>query len=133
MWGFRRSRFCCYSLPCDCADGLITPALWRGQLKSSARPLGAQSANLVAAVPSLHAGFATLVAITLWERAPRWAKPLIAAYPVLMGFMLVATGEHYAIDILAGWIYALVAFMVFWAGRGAVRDRANRLAASAGR
>jgi len=68
--------------------------------------IGAQSANLVAAVPSLHAGFATLVAITLWERAPTWARLLIVAYPLLMGFALVATGEHYVIDIILGAAYA---------------------------
>jgi hypothetical protein len=68
--------------------------------------VGARSANLVAAVPSLHAGFATLVAITLWKRASKWVRPFIAAYPVLMGLMLVATGEHYVIDILLGAAYA---------------------------
>ena len=54
-----------------------------------------ETTNLVAAVPSLHAGFATLVAITLWRSVPRWGRPFLALYPVLMGLMLVATGEHY--------------------------------------
>jgi hypothetical protein len=74
---------------------------------------GAANSNLVAAVPSLHAGFATLVAITLWTRVPRWIRPLVAAYPVLMGFMLVANGEHYAVDILLGAAYAFAAHLLW--------------------
>jgi len=68
---------------------------------------GAQVSNLVAAVPSLHAGYATLVAIALWRSVPRWGRPLLAAYPVLMGLALVATGEHYVVDIILGILYAL--------------------------
>jgi hypothetical protein len=100
-------------------DGYLDPAIGRMggrgfqwlQLKSVRNmiDIGAQSANLVAAVPSLHAGFATLVAITLWPRVPRWARPLVVLYPALMGLMLVATGEHYVSDILLGVAYAFAA------------------------
>ena len=70
---------------------------------------GTKTTNLVAAVPSLHAGFATLVAITLWPSVPRWCRPFLAFYPVLMGLALVATGEHYVVDILLGVGYAFAA------------------------
>jgi hypothetical protein len=70
---------------------------------------GTTTTNLVAAIPSLHAGFATLVAITLWRSVPRWCRPVVAFYPVLMGLSLVATGEHYVVDILLGVGYAFVA------------------------
>src|SRR5688500_18416747 len=63
--------------------GYLDPAIGRFggrgfswmQLKSirTMIEVGASQSNLVAAVPSLHAGFATLVAITLWSRVPRWA------------------------------------------------------------
>jgi membrane-associated phospholipid phosphatase len=67
---------------------------------------GQASVNQVAAMPSLHAAFAALVAMFLWSRVrPVW-RPLLALYAVAMGFTLVATGEHYAIDVLLGWIYA---------------------------
>jgi len=75
--------------------------------------IGAQSTNLVAAVPSLHAGFATLVAITLWKSTPKWLKPLLAMYPVLMGLMLVANAEHYVIDIILGAAYAFAAHFMW--------------------
>ena len=35
---------------------------------------------------------------------------LLAAYPLVMGFALVYSGEHYVVDVLLGWIYAVVAW-----------------------
>jgi len=70
---------------------------------------GTKTTNLVAAVPSLHAGFAALLAITFWRSVPRWARPLLGAYPAVMGMTLVATGEHYVVDILLGVLYAFLA------------------------
>jgi membrane-associated phospholipid phosphatase len=69
--------------------------------------------NLVAAVPSLHAAFAMLVCLFLWSRVRWFWRPLLALYPLAMGFSLVATGEHYVFDILLGWFYA-AAVMVGW-------------------
>jgi PAP2 superfamily len=72
---------------------------------------GSQYANPVAAVPSLHAAYTLLVTLILWRRpAPRWGRLVLAAYPWAMAFALVYTAEHYFVDILLGWIYALVAF-----------------------
>lgn len=46
------------------------------------------------AMPSIHAGFASLIAITLMARiCPRWRYPT-ATYPAVMAFALVYTGEH---------------------------------------
>jgi hypothetical protein len=74
---------------------------------------GQATSNLVAAVPSLHTAFVTLVALFLWRRVrPRW-RPLLVAYPVAMGLTLMATGEHYFFDVVLGWIYA-AAVMAAW-------------------
>ena len=81
---------------------------------------GQASVNQVAAVPSLHAGFAALVAIFLWRKVrPGW-RPLLALYAVAMGLTLVATGEHYAIDVFLGWGYAGAVMFVWgwWEQRG---------------
>jgi membrane-associated phospholipid phosphatase len=75
---------------------------------------GQSSANLVAAVPSLHSAFTALVAMFLWNRVRPRLRPLLALYPLAMGFTLVATGEHYFFDVLLGWLYA-GAVMVAWA------------------
>jgi hypothetical protein len=68
-------------------------------------------ANNVAAVPSLHTAFALLIAVTLWPAVPRYVRPVLALYPVLMGFTLVYTGEHYVFDVLLGWLYTVVALL----------------------
>ena len=66
---------------------------------------GRNLANPYAAIPSLHAGWALLVSITLWPFVSRRWRPLLVAYPIAMGLTLVYTGEHYAIDIFIGWLY----------------------------
>jgi membrane-associated phospholipid phosphatase len=75
---------------------------------------GQSSANLVAAVPSLHSAFTALVAMFLWSRVRPGLRPLLVLYPLAMGFTLVATGEHYFFDVLLGWVYA-GAVMAAWA------------------
>jgi membrane-associated phospholipid phosphatase len=71
---------------------------------------GSQYANPVAAIPSLHAAYTLLITLFLWRLAPWWGRVLLAAYPWAMAFALVYTAEHYVVDILLGWIYALIAF-----------------------
>jgi hypothetical protein len=75
---------------------------------------GQSIVNLVAAVPSLHAGISMLVSLFLWPRVSWWWRPLVAAYPLGMGLMLIATGEHYFFDVALGWLYA-AAVMAGWA------------------
>jgi membrane-associated phospholipid phosphatase len=70
---------------------------------------GYNYANDVAAVPSLHAAFALLIAITLWPRKRTWLRPLVALYPLAMALTLIYTGEHYFSDIALGWIYTVAA------------------------
>ena len=69
---------------------------------------GQASVNLVAAIPSLHAGMTAAVAMFLWHRVHRGWRPLLVAYPLIMAFTLVYTAEHYVIDILLGWVLAVV-------------------------
>ena len=66
--------------------------------------------NPVAAVPSLHAAFATLFALfvtTLFKS--RW-RFLSLVYPAMIYFGTVYQGEHYVFDAVLGAIYALAAF-----------------------
>ena len=91
---------------------------------------GQASSNLVAAVPSLHTAFVTLVAIFLWSRVRPWARPLLLLYPLLMGLTLMATGEHYFFDVLLGWIYAgaVMAGWTLWERRREAHLPAEALA-----
>jgi hypothetical protein len=69
------------------------------------------SPNPVAAVPSMHAGYATLFAIlviAIFGR--RWALPALA-YPFIIFVGTVYAGEHYVIDEILGAAYAGAAFI----------------------
>lgn len=70
---------------------------------------GERYANDVAAMPSLHAAYAMLIALFFWPRV-RWRwRILLVTYAVAMAFSLVYTAEHYVSDVLVGWLYAAVA------------------------
>src|SRR5215208_4352880 len=59
--------------------------------------------NPLAAVPSLHVGYAFIVGailVTLARR--RWVRVLGAVYPAFMLFDVVATGNHFWFDAMAG-------------------------------
>ena len=83
---------------------------------------GQVSVNMVAAIPSLHAALAAMVAAFLWRRVQRRWRPLLAAYVLMMAFTLVYSGEHYVIDILLGWTLAAAVLAVV--GRFESRRRA---------
>jgi membrane-associated phospholipid phosphatase len=69
---------------------------------------GQATADLVAAVPSLHSAGVMLFAIFMWRRVRRPWRVLLVLYPVVMGFILVFTGEHYVTDVLLGWALAVL-------------------------
>jgi membrane-associated phospholipid phosphatase len=69
--------------------------------------------NPLAAVPSLHAGFAFAVSVALVvalrRPAARW---LAAAWTPIVGLSVVATGNHYLFDIAAGVAITLLGGLV---------------------
>jgi hypothetical protein len=73
---------------------------------------GRHYANDVAAVPSLHAAYALLIALYLWRLVPRWARVVLAIYPLAMTWALVYGAEHYVSDCILGWIYAVAAYVL---------------------
>lgn len=74
--------------------------------------MGQAGSNPVAAMPSLHAGAAFLVA-GFAALSLGWAWRLVlAAYAVAMAVTLVYTGEHYVVDVAAGWAVAALALAV---------------------
>jgi hypothetical protein len=87
---------------------------------------GYHYANEVAAVPSLHAALALLVAMSVWP-GRWWTRVLVGAYPLAMAFAIVYTGEHYVADVLLGWLYAVVSFLAIrWVARRIEARRADR-------
>jgi membrane-associated phospholipid phosphatase len=82
--------------------------------------------NAVAAMPSLHTAVSTLVALYGITRLRHPARWLLLAYPALMSVTLVYTGEHYVIDVLAGYLAAglvMVAASAWERWRAGASDR----------
>ena len=67
--------------------------------------------NPFAAVPSLHFGYALLVGGVVFALARRrWVRWLGAAYPPFMLFTIVATGNHFLLDAVAGGLVTVLAY-----------------------
>jgi hypothetical protein len=101
-------------------DGYLPPVAriaWRGLdslgLHGASQLIdrGAAVANDVAAVPSLHTGFAVLISMWFYPRVTQrhrwWLRPLLVLYPIAMLTMLVYSGEHYVSDGLIGAVYVV--------------------------
>jgi membrane-associated phospholipid phosphatase len=73
------------------------------------------AANPYAAMPSIHAADALIVGVVLAVVVRRWwAKLLWAIWPVWVFFAVMATGNHFWLDCLAGWIVACVALAIVY-------------------
>lgn len=65
--------------------------------------------NPIAAMPSLHAAFPALCCLLGLRVFGKKAWPLIA-YALLVAFTVIYTANHYAVDVLAGWLVAGLAY-----------------------
>jgi|GEM_PF-346007 len=81
--------------------------------------------NPVAAMPSLHAGFALFVPAFFlpWLR-PRWSKALVLVFPVLMLASLVYFAEHWVVDGIVAFAVVGASFALWNRIEG--RQRARR-------
>jgi hypothetical protein len=60
-------------------------------------------ADQYAAMPSLHIAWATWSAISLWQlTSRRWLRALGPVHVAVTAFFVIATGNHYLLDVLAG-------------------------------
>lgn len=76
-------------------------------------PASASFSNPVAAVPSLHAGFALGVGIGVFIYASRLLpKVLAAVYPLAVVITTVVTGNHFILDAVAGMLVLGAGFVV---------------------
>jgi membrane-associated phospholipid phosphatase len=66
------------------------------------------ASNPYAAMPSLHAMDALIVGIVMFGLVrSRLAKALWIAWPVWVGFAVISTGNHYWLDVIAGFALAV--------------------------
>lgn len=74
----------------------------------------ASRANLYAAVPSLHLAWATWCAVALCSiTRRRLLRALAVAHPVITALTVLATGNHYTIDVATGVALTLVSYVLF--------------------
>jgi len=90
----------------------------------------ASHANQLAAMPSLHMAWAAWCALAVWQlSARRWVRALAVAYPCLTALAVMATGNHFALDLVAGLATLLAAALLLRAGAMVLRVARTRLAA----
>jgi membrane-associated phospholipid phosphatase len=66
------------------------------------------AANPYAAMPSLHAMDALIVGIVMFGLVrSRIAKALWLSWPIWVSFAVISTGNHYWLDVVAGFVIAL--------------------------
>lgn len=99
---------------------------WWGGSASAPRGFG-QYTNELAAMPSLHAGWALWVLLALTAAgAPLLWRRLAMAHVLLTAVVVVGTGNHWVLDVVVGWLVVLAGWWV--ATRVPERFRAWRAA-----
>ncbi|MGO9489988.1 MAG: phosphatase PAP2 family protein, partial [Solirubrobacteraceae bacterium] len=67
----------------------------------------------LAAMPSLHIAWAVWCTVAVWRMSSRPAlRALAVLYPFLTGFAVLATGNHYVLDIVGGALLAALSFLI---------------------
>jgi membrane-associated phospholipid phosphatase len=74
----------------------------------------AADANQFGAMPSLHIAWATWCTLALWRISSRaWVRVVALLYPCLTAFAVLATGNHYLLDLVGGLLtFALAVALV---------------------
>lgn len=89
----------------------FTDTVATGAFESVARPHGIT--NHLGALPSFHVGWVILVAVVVFRVArTRTGRVLAVVYPILMAYAVVATGNHWVLDVPAGALLAGAGLLV---------------------
>jgi hypothetical protein len=71
---------------------------------------GSPHANELAAMPSLHIAYAVWCVLAVWMLCEHWLpRALVAGHLVVTTGVVLATGNHYTLDVIAGVVTAAVA------------------------
>ena len=80
----------------------------------------ASHANQLAAMPSLHMAWAAWCTLALWRISERrWVRVLAVLYPCVTAFAVLATGNHFVLDIVGGLVAIALAVAIVAAAAGA--------------
>lgn len=95
-------------------EGFIDTIAVHDQLSYNAQETGA-FVNPFAAVPSLHFGWSLLLGLAVAVEARHWLlRAAGIAWPVVMFFSVVMTGNHFIVDAVAGGIVSFAGLGVAW-------------------
>lgn len=90
-----------------------TDTISTSAVDAAARPVGI--ANEIAAMPSFHVGYLVVVSVVVWRLS---RSPLLRAWcvvhPLVMCWVVLATGNHWVLDLPAGVLLAVVGLGVAW-------------------
>jgi len=93
----------------------IVPLVWNHiglHLAAALFTGGSRFDNNIAAMPSLHAAYPMLICLFFWRRARPWVRCILVAYVLAMAFAVVYGAEHFVLDVIVGWTYAAITFVV---------------------
>ena len=72
-----------------------------------------KNANVLAAMPSLHATYPLIVLFYSIKKQLTWANFIFAIFTLGIWFSAVYSGHHYIIDVLVGVVMALIVLFLF--------------------
>jgi hypothetical protein len=84
---------------------------WWGDAASAPRGLG-DATNQFAAMPSLHFGWSLWCGIQMWGFGPRRWKVAAVAYPTLQVVVVIATANHFLLDVVGGATCILLGYAI---------------------
>ena len=82
---------------------------WWGDAASAPRGLG-DATNQYAAMPSLHFGWSLWCGIQMWGFGSKKWRAVAVTYPTLQALVVIATANHFGLDVLGGALCVLLAF-----------------------
>jgi hypothetical protein len=74
---------------------------------------GGSVANQYAAMPSLHVGWALVIAFVLFKTGPKKLAALGAAYAATTTFVVISTANHWWLDGIIAALTLVIALVVF--------------------
>ena len=103
---------------------------WWGSAASAPRGIG-DATNQFAAMPSMHFGWSLWCAIQMWKFGTKLSRSLAILYPTILAFVVLATGNHFLLDILGGAACVVAGYaIVELVGRGLKLRKADDPAAA---
>ncbi len=91
----------------------------------------ASQANQLAAMPSLHMAWAAWCGLALWRISERRVvRALAVLYPCLTALAVIATGNHFVLDLVGGLVAMALAVLIVEAATRPATGLAERIRAS---